>query len=189
MKSMTKFAREIWSVMMLLTMIAFMSSAQAHEYRNFGNYVIGIGSSIEPPLVGQTVGIEVYAVYNMPDGTQPDLDTSAGDIIEINVIPATVATDSHNAAVVELKGFFDKFSYFTGSDGPGVHASGVVIDADDNGGTGAGSGYLTYYLTGYFQKKGYPGQTVILSKYVCGNGSLDLKVGGTFFSCVNGNPF
>lgn len=170
-----------------MTLALFTLPAQAHEYRNFGNYVIGIGSSEEPPLVGQSIGIEVYAVYNLPDGSQPNLDVSAGDIMEVAVIPATVATDTHNGKVVETKGFYEDFKYFIGSDGPGIHQMGLKIDKDDNGGHGPGTGYLTYYLTGFFKKKGYPGETVILAKYVCGNGSID-TLGGTFFNCVNANP-
>lgn len=171
----------------VLTLAIFAFPAQAHEYRNFGNYVIGIGSSVEPPLVGQSIGIEVYAVYNLPDGSQPNLDVSAGDIMEVQVVPATVATDTATAPVVETKGFFDDFSYFIGSDGPGVHQLGLKIDADDNGGKGPGTGYLTYFLTGYFKKQGYAGQHVVLAKYVCGYGSQD-TLGGTFFNCVNANP-
>ncbi|NOS87516.1 MAG: hypothetical protein HOP34_03070 [Methylococcaceae bacterium] len=164
-------------------------TAQAHEFRAFGQYIIGIGSTIEPPQVGVANGIDVFAQYDQDPGPGIDLvnlDRAAGDTVNISVIPITVKTESYNGKLVEAdEGVFNDFDGLNEiEDGEfGYQATGFTPDADDVGGTGPHTGYLGYYVSAHLKKVGQPGKVLILKKFVCGAGSKDVEFGSSF-DCV-----
>ncbi|NOU21263.1 MAG: hypothetical protein HOO93_05645 [Methyloglobulus sp.] len=185
MKSMVKFTTQTGSYLaLILVLAAFAIPAQAHEFRQFGNYVVGIGTEGEPPVAGVAASIEFFALYNNPDGSQVALDRSAGDKVDLAVVPITVATESNSAALVEAdEGIFTHFTQTVIEDVTAYRSDVFTPDLDDVGGTGPGTGYLGYYLTAVLKKVGKPSKTLILKKFVCGAGSLD-TVGGSLFDCV-----
>lgn len=185
MKSMMKFTTQTGSYLaLILTLAAFAFPAQAHEFRQFGNYIVAIGTENEPPVAGVPASIEFFAYYNMPDGSQVALDRTAGDKVDLAVVPITVATESNSAPLVEAdEGIFTSFTQTVIEGDPAYRSSVFTPDLDDVGGTGPGTGYLGYYLTAVLKKVGKPSKTLILKKFVCGAGSLD-NITPSSFDCV-----
>ncbi len=187
MKSIMKFTTQAGSYLsFFVALAAFAFPAQAHEFRDFGRYNIGIGADGEPPQVGVANGIDVFAAFDLDPGPGENfvqLDRTKGDIVNISVVPITVKTETNSAPVVEAEHLFTNFQQTVIEGSVGYLATGFTPDRDDVGGTGPGTGYLGFYLTAYVKKVGQPGKTLILKKYVCGAGSLD-TVFGTEFACV-----
>lgn len=193
MKSMKKFtAHTGLFTAFFLTIAAFASTAQAHEFRAFGRYIVGIGSTVEPPQVGAPNGIDLFAQYDQDPGPGVDLvalDKAAGDIVQVAVIPIAVKTESNSAPVVGANhGVFTDFGNLVeiedGEFGYQIPvSSGWTPTSNDVGNNGKYSGYLGYYVTAYLKKVGKPATTLLLKKFVCGNGSLDTEF-GSVFDCV-----
>jgi hypothetical protein len=177
-----------------LALAAFALPAQAHEFRAFGRYAVQLGTHIEPTFVGVPNGIDFFGFYDTTgNGDYVLLDRTQGDTVTISVVPIRVKTDVYKAPFVEAdEGVFTNFKQGIIEGDIGYTAFGFKPDADDVGNTGPGTGYLGYYLTAYLKKAGAPAKTIILEKFVCENGSLDLTQPGgisnplnTYFACVN----
>jgi hypothetical protein len=192
MKSMMKLTTQTGPYLALfLALAAFSLSAQAHEDRLFGRYAVQLGTSNEDPLlVGENVRVEFFALYDtVGNGDFADyvyLDRSAGDTVELAVIPITVASESVSAPFVAANhGIKTNFSQTIIEEAIGYQSSLFKLNSKDVGNNGPQSGYLGYYLTAYLKKAGTsgPGKTIVLNKFVCGAGSLDLP--GSGFECVS----
>ena len=169
-----------------VALAAFAIPAQAHEFRDFGRYNIGIGAHAEPPQVGIANGIDFFAAFDLDPGPGENfvqLDRTQGDIVNISVVPITVKTETYNGKLVEAEHLFTDFEQTVIEDGVGYLATGFTPYLDDVGGTGPSTGYLGFYVTAYLKKVGQPGKTLILQKFVCGAGSKD-AVFDTEFACV-----
>jgi hypothetical protein len=191
MKNSVKFAnRTRLSAAFIFAMAALSLPAQAHEFRQYGtNYAVELGNDVEPTAVNIANGIDFIAYYDDGAGNLTPLDKAAGDTVDVAVIPITVKNEKWVAGASDIVEADPIFFNFVQGDVEGITAyiaSGWTPDNDDIGNNGPGSGFHGYLLTAHLKKAGTSGsgKWIALDKFVCGNGSKDLNVGGSFFECV-----
>jgi hypothetical protein len=155
---------------------ALSLSAQAHELRDLGDgYLIQVGVDVEPPIAGQTNGMDFIGFHETTPGdvsTAVGIDKNAGDVIEVIAIPLKLKREAFNSPVTKIFPFLTSFRDTVVDEFPAVVADFIFPKIGTYG----------FIVSGKIKKQGFA-EKYFIEKFVCGAGTQDTTF-GTDFECV-----